>query len=129
MAVKYLLDEHLPYALFAGLKRRDPAIDVVRVQQSGLRGAEDPEVLALAAEESRIVVSKDKATLRDFAGARIQRGEGMAGLLVIRRSFLRGNAGLGTIIDELVNISQKTESRDWDNVIRFIPSADKFPPA
>ena len=70
MAVKYLLDADLPTALFTGLLREDPKLDVLRVQQVGLRTAEDPELLAYAAADERILVSKDKATMRDFAGAR-----------------------------------------------------------
>jgi predicted nuclease of predicted toxin-antitoxin system len=62
VAVKYLLDADLPRALFTGLRREDPKIDVVRVQQVGLREATDPKILAFAAIEERIVVTKDKAT-------------------------------------------------------------------
>ena len=101
MTVRYLLDEHLPRALFTGLKRRKPQLDVVRVQQAGLRGANDSDVLAFAAREGRIVVSKDKATMRDVAGKQIERGETMSGLLIIRPAYLRGLASLGVIIAEL----------------------------
>lgn len=54
MAVKYLLDADLPRALFTGLRREDPGIDVVRVHQIGLREASDPEILAFASAEERI---------------------------------------------------------------------------
>lgn len=64
MAVKLLLDADLPRALFTALVRDDSTLDVVRVQQVGLRTASDPEILAYAAEANRIVVTKDKATMR-----------------------------------------------------------------
>lgn len=122
MAVKYLLDADLPAAIFSGLKREDPSIDVLRVQQVGLRTAQDPEILAFAAAEGRILVSKDKATMRDFAGERIERGERMPGLLLIRPSYFRRRlSGLGEVIQELFRINRQTDSHDWENVIRFIP--------
>jgi predicted nuclease of predicted toxin-antitoxin system len=86
VAVKYLLDADFPRALFTGLRREDSGIDVVRVQQVGLREASDAEILAFAAAEGRMVVTKDKATMRDFAAERIKTGERMPGLLVVRPS-------------------------------------------
>lgn len=121
MAVKYLLDADLPRALFTGLRREDPGIDVVRVQQVGLREASDPEILALAASEERIVVTKDKATMRDSAGQRMKQGERMSGLLVVRPSYLRGLSGLGPVIAELCRVNASSDASDWENVIRFIP--------
>ena len=121
MAVKYLLDADLPRALFTGLRREDPGIDVVRVQQVGLREASDPEILAFAAAEERIVVTKDKATMREFAGQRMKQGERMPGLLVVRPSYLRGLSGLGAVIAELCRVNASSDASDWENVIRFIP--------
>jgi predicted nuclease of predicted toxin-antitoxin system len=129
VAVKYLLDEHLPRALLAGLKRKAPHVDVVRVHELGASGFVDPEVLSLAAREGRIVVSKDKATLRDFAAQRVERGERMPGVLIIRPAYLRGLSGLGVIIRELIEIDELTDSKDWEGVIRFIPSPVRHPPA
>ena len=46
----FLADENLKGALTRGLLRRQPNLDLVRVQDAGLLGAADPEVLAWAAE-------------------------------------------------------------------------------
>ena len=122
MAVKFLLDADLPAALFTGLLREDPELDVLRVQQVGLRTAQDPEILAFAGVEGRILVSKDKGSMQNFAGERIRRGETMPGLLLVRPSYLRRRlAGLGEVIQELCRINRQTNSPDWENVIRFIP--------
>lgn len=121
MAVKYLLDADVPRALFTGLRREDPELDVVRVQQVGLREAPDPQILAFAAAEGRIVVTKDKATMRGFAAERIKKGERMPGLLVVRPSYLRGLSGLGAVIKELCRVNESSEASDWENAIRFIP--------
>ena len=122
MAVKFLLDADLPTALFTGLLRNDSKLDVLRVQQVGLRTAGDIAILAFAATEERILVSKDKATLLELAGDRIKRGERMPGLLLVRRSYLRRRLSrLGDVLQELCRINRKTDSAHWENVIRFIP--------
>jgi predicted nuclease of predicted toxin-antitoxin system len=121
VAVKFLLDADLPRALFTALQREAPELDVLRVQQAGLRTAADPDILAFAAKEGRILVTKDKATMRDFAAERIARGEPMPGLLIIRPAYLRGLRGLGEIVRELIGTNRLSDAKDWEAVLRFIP--------
>jgi predicted nuclease of predicted toxin-antitoxin system len=61
--MKLLLDENLEAAILRGLLRVRPGLDVVRVVDVGLAGAPDQAVLAWAAEGSRVVVSRDRATV------------------------------------------------------------------
>lgn len=44
-------DADLDGRLVRGLLRREPTIDIVRVQDVGMRTASDPEILAWAASE------------------------------------------------------------------------------
>ena len=71
MEFRLLLDADVPKALATALRRRVPAIDVRRVQEIGLRNASDEEILRFAAKDRRIVVSRDKATLRVLAAERV----------------------------------------------------------
>jgi hypothetical protein len=122
VTVKYLLDADLPAALYRGLKRRNRDLDVIRVHQVGLTSADDPEILSVATESERIVVSRDKSTMRGFAAARIQAGERMPGLFLVRPGFsTRHGGGLRLVIDELLLIAECTDAEDWDNLIQFIP--------
>ena len=121
MAVRYLLDENLPKALLRSLRRRAAHIDVLRVQDAGLREASDPEVLDFAASEARVLVSRDKRTLRTFASERMAEGKTMAGLLIVRPRFLDRRAGLGLLVDELVLIAEATDQEEWVGVQQFVP--------
>jgi Domain of unknown function (DUF5615) len=56
------------------LLRRKPGIDLVRVQDCGLSGATDPEILAWAAAESRIILTHDVRTFSAHAYARVVKG-------------------------------------------------------
>lgn len=60
-------DENFNNDVLRGLLRRSPALDVVRIQDAGLAGQEDPKVLAWAATEGRVLVSHDVSTLTAFA--------------------------------------------------------------
>ena len=73
-------DENFNNDVLRGLLRRNPALDVVRVQDAGLISLDDPAVLAWAAAEDRVLVSHDVATLTAFAYARVQAGLRMPGL-------------------------------------------------
>jgi predicted nuclease of predicted toxin-antitoxin system len=53
-----------------GLRRKQPDIDLVRVQDVGLRTADDESILEWSAIEGRILISGDRNTLIGFAGDR-----------------------------------------------------------
>ena len=50
-------DENFNGDIVRGLLRRNPKLDIVRVQDVGLSGADDPSVLQWAAEQGRIIVT------------------------------------------------------------------------
>ncbi len=52
-------DENLNSDIFRGLIRRKPHLDIVRIQDVGLSGAEDAEVLDWAAREGRVLLTHD----------------------------------------------------------------------
>ncbi len=56
-------DENFNGDIVRGLLRRNPKLDIVRVQDVGLSGADDPSVLQWAADQGRILVTHDISTL------------------------------------------------------------------
>ena len=63
MKVRFLADADLNRAIVSGVLRREPSLDFLTAQAAGLRGMNDPEVLALAAEQRRVLVSHDVGTM------------------------------------------------------------------
>ena len=49
MTIRLLADENFDHKTLSGLKRREPALDIVAVQDVGLRQADDSQVLEWAA--------------------------------------------------------------------------------
>jgi hypothetical protein len=63
--IRFLADADLDYAIDSGCKRREPAIDFLSANDANLEGVPDPTVLALAAEQDRILVSTISKPCRD----------------------------------------------------------------
>jgi len=78
-----LSDENFNGDIVRGLFLRHPDLDLCRVQDTGLEAAEDPDILAWAAANNRIVLTHDRATMPDFAYSRVVAEQPMPGVFVV----------------------------------------------
>ena len=69
---RLLADENFNGDIVRGLLLRQPDLDIVRVQDVGLTGEDDLQVLAWAAENNRIVLTHDRATMPSYALERLE---------------------------------------------------------
>lgn len=83
MTVRFVTDEHIARALIAGLQRDYDNIDIVRVQDVGLRTLDDPTILQWAADQGRVLITHDIRTMPDFANQRVATGLPMPGVFVV----------------------------------------------
>ena len=114
--MRWLSDENLNADILRGLLLRRPYLDLVRVQDVGLRGSDDPTVLAWAAANDRIMLTHDRATMPDFAYNRIMIGQSMPGVFVINdRTSLR------QVIQELILIEDCSEQSEWSGLVIYLP--------
>lgn len=116
MTVQFAADENLNRRIVVGLLRRAERIDLVRVQDGGLTGADDPVVLQWAAYENRVLLTHDVATMPDFAYERIAAGLPMRGLLVVSATL-----PLAEAIDELALITEASATEEWDGQVVYLP--------
>ena len=65
MPLSLLCDEHIPYAVIEGLRRR--RIDVMVVQQTSMRSAKDIPILEAALQQQRIIYTRDADFIRHHA--------------------------------------------------------------
>lgn len=61
--VRFLADASLNHDIVAACLRREPAMDFLSAVDAKLEGVSDPEVLALAAHQGRILVTHDLHTM------------------------------------------------------------------
>ena len=65
MPLALLCDEHIPYPVIEGLRRR--GVEVNTVQELGMRGASDREILQTARQQERVIYTNDTDFLRHHA--------------------------------------------------------------
>ncbi len=114
--LRLLSDENFKGDIIRGLFLYQPDLDLVRVQDVGLQEADDPTILAWAANNNRIVVTHDRATMPDFAYQRLERNEAMTGLFVVNDRIAIRDA-----IDELLLLNDCTEQEEWKGIVLYLP--------
>ena len=115
--MRFIADEHIAAAVVRQLRRKYPnTVDMMHVAEAGIAGASDPELLEWAARENRIVISRDKATLTDFAFERIHQGLTMPGVITLTRDL-----AIGQLLKELTLIVECMASEELENRVYYIP--------
>jgi predicted nuclease of predicted toxin-antitoxin system len=114
--LKLLTDENLKRQILIGLRRRVASVDAVRVQDAGLSGAEDPDILAWAAAEGRVLLTHDAQTVPDFAYQRLREGDRMPGVVIVPDQMAIGRA-----IDDLVLMLEAGSQHDLEHQILYLP--------
>lgn len=116
MTIKFAVDENLHDGIRRGLLSRIPDLDIARVQDVGLSGADDPTVLEWAAKENRILLTHDVKTMTSYASARIEAGLAMPGIFLVSQ-----NQPHGQVIEDLVLLAECSLVGEWDNQVLYIP--------
>jgi predicted nuclease of predicted toxin-antitoxin system len=114
---RFLADQNFDNRIVRGLMRRAPGLlNLVRAQDVGLSTADDPRVLAWAAEAERLVLTHDVSTMADFAYERVAIGKRMPGVFEVPRSVAIGQA-----IEELMLIIECSVEGEWEGRVIYLP--------
>ena len=114
--LRLLADENFNGDIVRGLLLRKPALDMVRAQDTGLTGVDDPQVLAWAAENDRIVLTHDRSTMPRFAYERMASGDEMHGVFVLDDRF-----PVGAAINEILLMEECSQQEEWSGLVVFLP--------
>ena len=115
MTLRFQADADLNAEIVAGVLRREPSIDFQTADEANLRGVPDPEVLALAAQEGRILVTHDRRTMpRHFADFILHHHS--PGVFIIAQTV-----SVRVAIEELLLVWTASESEEWRNLIVELP--------
>jgi hypothetical protein len=114
--IRLLADENFNGDILRGLQRRVPAMDVPRVQDLVIRGADDAAVLEWAAAERRLVLTHDVSTLIEFARTRVASGKRHSGVAAVSQQ-----APVGVVVTDLVLLVECSTDEEWADQILFIP--------
>ena len=114
--LRLLADENFNGSIIRGLLRRKLEIDVVRVQDVGLSGADDHLVLACASNEGRVLFTHDQKTVPTYAYERVMAGLPMPGVFI-------GDTYLPVqqAIEDIVLLVECSEEHEWEGQVRYLP--------
>ena len=116
MTVRLVADENFRRAIVVGLQREVDSVDVVRIQDVGLRGADDPTVLEWAAAQERVLVTHDIRTSPGFAYERVIAGQPMAGVFIVGSTL-----PVAVAIKELAMVVLASATAEWTDQVVYLP--------
>jgi predicted nuclease of predicted toxin-antitoxin system len=114
--LKLLADENFDNTILRGLLRRQPDIDIIRVQDTELYGANDPTVLAWAAQENRVLLTHDVATITRYAYERITKEQAMPGVVEVV-----SGSQVGRVIEDILMLLECSLDGELANQIYYLP--------
>jgi hypothetical protein len=109
-------DENFDNDILRGVLRRNPTVDIVRIQDEGLCGADDQSVLQWAAQSGRVVLSHDVRTLTHHAYERVCAGKSMPGVVEVGRGV-----ALAQAIDDILLLAECIEEGEWEGQVLYLP--------
>jgi hypothetical protein len=114
--LSFLADENFNNDIIRGVRRRDRNLIILRVQDVGLSGLGDPEVLLWAAENSVAVLTHDVSTMTRYALDRVRLGHRMPGLFEAGR-----RVPVASVIDDVVLIATCGLEGEWEGRVTYLP--------
>jgi hypothetical protein len=98
------------------LVRQTHGLDIVRVQDVELSGANDPAVLEWAARETRILLTNDVSTTTKYAYDRVRDGLPMPGVIEIGPRVRIGQA-----IADILLLAEQSLDSEWEGQVLYLP--------
>lgn len=115
MRPRFLADADFNHKIVVGLLRREPSVDCLGARDGGIVGLSDPDVIGVAAESGRILLSHDRKTMPGHF-ARFREIRSSPGIIIVSQSL-----DIGAAIEDLLLIWATTDSKDWLNHLGFVP--------
>jgi hypothetical protein len=112
----FLADEDFNNDILDGLARRDLSVDILRVQDVDLSGADDPVILEWAALAGRIVLTHDRKSMPTHGSERVARGDPMPGIVAVRKS-----APYAMAIEEILLIAHCMSADEINGLTYYVP--------
>lgn len=115
MKIRFQADADLNQIIVKATLRLEPTIDFQTATAANLEGVDDPQVLQLAAEQGRILVSHDRKTMPKHFGEFITSNDS-PGIIILSQRL-----AVSTAAEDLLLIWAASEPEEWVNTIRVLP--------
>ncbi len=115
MRPRFQADADFNHKIILGLRRREPSIDFLGAHEGGVSSVSDSDVLRIAAESTRILVSHDRRTMPAHFN-RFRKERSSPGLIIVSQDL-----DVGEAIEDLLLIWVATEANEWIEQLGFVP--------
>ena len=116
MKLRFQADNDLDQRIVIATRRLDPSIDFQTASALGLHNIPDPEVLLLAAQQGRVLVSHDRRTLPDHFKSFVS-SETSPGVIIVSQKMPIGRAA-----ELLYLLWTASEAEEYVNIIYDLKS-------
>lgn len=114
--LRFVADENFNNNILRGFLRQQPELDIIRIQDVELSGADDPTVLKWSAQEGRVLLTHDISTITHYAYERVEAGLAMPGVFEV--SF---NVPIGRTIADILLLAECSLDCEWEGQVRYLP--------
>jgi hypothetical protein len=114
--LRLIVDENFNGRIVRGLLLRKPGLDLLRVQDIGLSGADDTDVLQAAADEGRVLFTHDRKTVPRHAWERVEAGLLMSGVFIASAEL-----PIQQVIEDILLLAECSRDGEWDRQVRYLP--------
>jgi predicted nuclease of predicted toxin-antitoxin system len=113
--ITFQADADFNQTIVSALQRHEPAIDFQTADDAQIRGLPDPDVLAIAARDGRILVSHDHHTMPVHFATFVatQHSPGVF--------LLSQDVPIRIAVEELFVIWEASEADEWFNTLQYLP--------
>ena len=115
MKPRFQADADFNEDIVSGVLRRVREIDFQTATDAGFESLSDSEILAIAANEGRILVSHDRRTMPTHFGTFIETNTS-PGVFIVQQ-----DTEIVRIIEDLILIWAASETEEYTNSIRTLP--------
>ena len=113
--IRFQADADLKQAIVTGTIRRQPNIDFQSAYAPRLEGKKDPEVLTIATQDGRVLVTHDRKIMPAEFGDFIM-SQTISGVLILSQ-----NLSISDAIEALILVWEASTAEEWVNQIMSIP--------
>jgi hypothetical protein len=118
MAIKYLLDEHIPLSYRTQILRHYPQLQVWVIGDPNAppKGTSDPDILCWCEENGFLLITNNRKTMPVHLAAHLALGRHSPGIFIINEDMT-----MGQIIEELSLIAEAAFEDEYTDRISFMP--------
>ena len=116
MKIRFQADACLDHDIVTIIRQREPGLDIRTAHEANLSGVPDPEVLRRAADEGRLLLTADRATMPTHFAEFIATADSPGVLIVPPHLSVR------TAAQAIIHLWTEQEAAEWINRIAYLPA-------